>query len=153
MGVVREVRRSQLLLVRSAHRITRTHRLARDRPRFPSTPAPVSATTPVSASPLAPVPDPLETVKFVCKDVWIALYDKQVDNLRTNHRGVYVLHDNAFRPLLKLSGARDDKEVARMVQFVSCALLCTASRPFLTDLGDGSSLLSRQASSEGLWQI
>ncbi|ORY89030.1 NO signaling/Golgi transport ligand-binding domain-containing protein [Leucosporidium creatinivorum] len=95
-----------------------SERLARDRPRFPSTPAPVSSTTPASASPLAPVPDPLETVKFICKDVWIALYDKQVDNLRTNHRGVYVLHDNAFRPLAKVSGSGDDKEVARMVQFI-----------------------------------
>lgn len=96
-----------------------TLRLARDRPRLPSTPAPTSSTTPASASPLAPVPDPLETVKFICKDVWIALYDKQVDNLRTNHRGVYVLHDNAFRPLAKISGSGDDKEVARMVHFVS----------------------------------
>lgn len=102
-----------------ADRSNRPRRLARDRPRFPSTPAPVSSTTPASASPLAPVPDPLETVKFICKDVWIALYDKQVDNLRTNHRGVYVLHDNAFRPLARVSGSGNDKEVSRMVQFVS----------------------------------
>jgi hypothetical protein len=26
-----------------------------------------------------------------------------VDNLRTNHRGVYVLQDNLFKPLLRLS--------------------------------------------------
>ena len=31
------------------------------------------------------------------------LYKKQVDNLRTNHRGVYVLQDNRFRPLLHVS--------------------------------------------------
>lgn len=30
--------------------------------------------------------DPLDTVKFICKDVWSALWDKPVDNLRTNHR-------------------------------------------------------------------
>lgn len=40
-------------------------RLVRDRPRFTDT---------------------LESVKFVCKDVWIAVWEKQVDNLRTNHR-------------------------------------------------------------------
>jgi hypothetical protein len=39
--------------------------LVRDRPRFIDT---------------------LETVKFLCKDVWTAAWDKQVDNLRTNHR-------------------------------------------------------------------
>ncbi|KDE09474.1 hypothetical protein MVLG_00376 [Microbotryum lychnidis-dioicae p1A1 Lamole] len=82
-------------------------KLARDRPRFPSTPATTSTTTnPVGASvlSLAPIPDPLEAVKFICKDLWIELYDKQIDNLRTNHRGVYVLHDNGLKPLLRLSG-------------------------------------------------
>ncbi len=28
----------------------------------------------------------LEAVKFICKDIWSACWDKQVDNLRTNHR-------------------------------------------------------------------
>lgn len=30
--------------------------------------------------------DTLERVKFVCKDLWSAVWDKQIDNLRTNHR-------------------------------------------------------------------
>ena len=30
--------------------------------------------------------DTLDAVKFVCKDLWVACWDKQVDNLRTNHR-------------------------------------------------------------------
>ena len=30
--------------------------------------------------------DPLDTIKFICKEVWVAVWDKQVDNLRTNHR-------------------------------------------------------------------
>ena len=41
------------------------NRLCRDRPRFGDT---------------------LDVVKFICKDVWSACWDKQVDNLRTNHR-------------------------------------------------------------------
>ncbi|KAJ3517819.1 hypothetical protein NLJ89_g258 [Agrocybe chaxingu] len=45
----------------------------------------------------------LDVIKFVCKDVWAACWDKQVDNLRTNHRGVYVLQDNAFKPITRLS--------------------------------------------------
>ena len=28
----------------------------------------------------------LDTIKFICKDIWAACWDKQVDNLRTNHR-------------------------------------------------------------------
>lgn len=30
--------------------------------------------------------DPLEAIKFLCKDFWQALFKKQVDNLKTNHR-------------------------------------------------------------------
>ena len=45
----------------------------------------------------------LDVLKFICKEVWTAIWDKQVDNLRTNHRGVYVLQDNVFKPLLRLS--------------------------------------------------
>lgn len=28
----------------------------------------------------------LDIVKFVCKEFWIVLFKKQVDNLKTNHR-------------------------------------------------------------------
>jgi hypothetical protein len=30
--------------------------------------------------------DTLDAIKFICKDVWAACWDKQIDNLRTNHR-------------------------------------------------------------------
>ena len=30
--------------------------------------------------------DTLEVIKFLCKDFWTAVFKKQVDNLRTNHR-------------------------------------------------------------------
>lgn len=38
----------------------------------------------------------LEKVKFICKDFWESTFRKQVDVLRTNHRGLYVLTDNNF---------------------------------------------------------
>lgn len=47
--------------------------------------------------------DNLDTVKFICTDFWMSIYKKQIDNLRTNHQGVYVLQDNAFRFLNRLS--------------------------------------------------
>ncbi|KAI0005360.1 NO signaling/Golgi transport ligand-binding domain-containing protein [Russula compacta] len=47
--------------------------------------------------------DTLDIVKFVCKDLWSTCWDKQVDNLRTNHRGVYVLQDNSFKPIARIS--------------------------------------------------
>ncbi|GAA5828928.1 hypothetical protein JCM3770_003523, partial [Rhodotorula araucariae] len=96
-------------------------RLARDRPRFPMLPPsappgapPTSSSSSSSPSPAPPAPDPLEVVKFICKDVWSALYDKQVDNLRTNHRGVYVLLDHSLRGLRTLGTpeSRDDEKEA-----------------------------------------
>ncbi|KAJ4302844.1 hypothetical protein N0V90_001735 [Kalmusia sp. IMI 367209] len=52
----------------------------------------------------APRPtDPLSTIKFLCKDLWTLLFRKQIDNLKTNHRGVYVLTDNTFKPLTRMS--------------------------------------------------
>ncbi|KAF5825736.1 transport protein particle component, partial [Dunaliella salina] len=41
--------------------------------------------------------DTLEVIKYLCKDFWTYVFGKQIDNLRTNHRGVYVLQDNNFR--------------------------------------------------------
>ncbi|GHP03384.1 hypothetical protein PPROV_000213900 [Pycnococcus provasolii] len=43
--------------------------------------------------------DKLDAVKFVCKDFWSAAFGKNVDHLRTNHRGVFVLQDTSFRNL------------------------------------------------------
>ncbi len=40
-------------------------RFSRDRPRFN---------------------DPLDAIKFLCKDLWTIVWRKQVDNLKTNHR-------------------------------------------------------------------
>ena len=30
--------------------------------------------------------DELDTMKFICKDLWNSVYKKQIDNLRTNHQ-------------------------------------------------------------------
>lgn len=40
------------------------------------------------------VDNPLEAMKFICRDVWKNLFGKQMDNLRTNHIGTFVLVDN-----------------------------------------------------------
>ncbi|TKA79993.1 hypothetical protein B0A55_02103 [Friedmanniomyces simplex] len=46
---------------------------------------------------------PLDAIKFVCKHLWILVFRKQIDNLKTNHRGVFVLTDNRFQPLSRMS--------------------------------------------------
>ncbi len=47
--------------------------------------------------------EPLEMIKVICKEFWIFLYSKQMDNLKTNHRGVFVLSDNNFKGIGKFS--------------------------------------------------
>lgn len=53
--------------------------------------------------PLTALQSDLDMIKFICKDLWTLLFNKQIDNLKTNHRGVYVLVDNSFRWFSKMS--------------------------------------------------
>lgn len=40
---------------------------------------------------------------------------KPIDNLRTNHQGIYVLQDNAFRFLSKIGSGKQHLDVAPLV--------------------------------------
>ncbi|KAI0105572.1 BET3 family protein [Nemania sp. FL0031] len=79
-------------------------RFSRDRPRFTDT---------------------LDAIKFVCKDLWMLVFKKQVDNLKTNHRGVYVLTDHAFRPISRMSADAGGQAVQRAQAFLwfPCGIL------------------------------
>ncbi|EFQ28642.1 transporter particle component [Colletotrichum graminicola] len=72
-------------------------RFSRDRPRFNDT---------------------LDVIKFVCKDLWSLVFRKQVDNLKTNHRGVYVLTDNSFKPFSRMSTEAGGQAVVRAQPFL-----------------------------------
>ncbi|RFU72255.1 trs33-trapp subunit involved in targeting and fusion of er to golgi transp [Trichoderma arundinaceum] len=72
-------------------------RFSRDRPRFNDT---------------------LDVIKFLCKDLWSLVFGKNIDNLKTNHRGVYVLTDNAFRPFSRMSTETGSRAVLRAQPFL-----------------------------------
>ncbi|PHH81642.1 hypothetical protein CDD82_278 [Ophiocordyceps australis] len=67
-------------------------RFSRDRPRFN---------------------DALDVIKFLCKDLWSLVFGKNIDNLKTNHRGVYVLTDNLFRPFSRMSTDAGGQAIVR----------------------------------------
>ena len=69
-----------------------SERFSRDRPRFT---------------------DQLDVIKFLCKDLWTVAFRKQIDNLKTNHRGVYVLTDNKFRSFQRMSMVSGAEAVVR----------------------------------------
>ncbi|KAG7193654.1 Trafficking protein particle complex subunit 33 [Scheffersomyces spartinae] len=50
--------------------------------------------------------DVLEILKFVCRDVWWSLYGKEMDNLRTNHRGTFVLVDSNYKLISRINSAK-----------------------------------------------
>ncbi|KAL1888023.1 hypothetical protein Sste5346_009820 [Sporothrix stenoceras] len=62
--------------------------------------------------------DTLDVIKFLCKDLWTLVFRKQVDNLKTNHRGVYVLTDNSFRPFQRMSTEAGGQAVVRAQPFL-----------------------------------
>ncbi|KAI9881393.1 MAG: Trafficking protein particle complex subunit 33 [Pleopsidium flavum] len=72
-------------------------RFSRDRPRFTDT---------------------LDVIKFLCKDLWTLVFRKQIDNLKTNHRGVYVLTDNLFQPFRRMSTEAGGPAVSRARPFL-----------------------------------
>ncbi|KAF9906171.1 Trafficking protein particle complex subunit 33 [Linnemannia zychae] len=89
--------------------------------------------------------DNLDVVKFVCKEVWMFLFKKQVDNLKTNHRGVYVLQDNSFRWFTRMahdqSSAESVKKVTPYLWF-PCGIL----RGILSNLGIASVVVAETSS-------
>jgi len=45
----------------------------------------------------------LDIIKFVCKEIWNSVFHKNISNLRTNHKGVFVLLDEDFLWIRHLS--------------------------------------------------
>jgi hypothetical protein len=81
----------------------------------------------------------LEVIKFLCKELWSALFGKQVDKLQTNYKGVFVLHDNSFSWCVTAEvDYQDDASVdeAKRLLIVPCGLL----RGALANLGVISSV-------------
>ncbi|KAJ3590298.1 hypothetical protein NHX12_008251 [Muraenolepis orangiensis] len=75
--------------------------------------------------------DELDMMKFICKDFWTQVFRKQIDNLRTNHQGTYVLQDNKFALLAQLSSGKQYLEDAPKYLAYSCGLV----RGALSNLG------------------
>lgn len=87
--------------------------------------------------------EPLEIVKFLCRELWGAAFGKGIDGLKTNHRGVYVLQDAAFPWLARFVDC-DPKapETARMsvlVRHSYCSELTHSTLPFPAASSEGPS--------------
>lgn len=74
----------------------------------------------------------LEAVKFLCKEIWLEIFRKQIDKLQTNHRGVFVLKDLELRWLTRLPS---NQETARIAAIQLLAFPCGIIRGTLSNLG------------------
>lgn len=81
--------------------------------------------------------DDLDVIKFICKEFWHELFHKQVDNLRTNKRGTYVLKDSNFGWLQRLSTAPGDPKAGSVVEIAKdyLHLPCAMIRGALVHMG------------------
>ncbi|CAO1623301.1 unnamed protein product [Parajaminaea phylloscopi] len=95
-----------------------------------------------------PLPTTLDVLKFLCKDFWIAIWDKQVDGLRTNHRGVYVLQDHAFKPLIRIASSEGSATTARIAQ-AQLAHSIGLLRGALGRMGVSATVVAESALSQG----
>ncbi|KAK6541668.1 Trafficking protein particle complex subunit 33 [Orbilia ellipsospora] len=77
--------------------------------------------------------DNLDVIKFLCKDIWHLVFRKQIDNLKTNHRGVYVLTDMTFRPLIRMSAASGVPAATKAAPFLQFP--CGVIRGALSAMG------------------
>ncbi|OQR92012.1 trafficking protein particle complex subunit 6B [Thraustotheca clavata] len=77
--------------------------------------------------------EPLDIIKFICKDFWIHIFKKQIDKLQTNHRGVFVLQDFNFRWIHSLSADSDDESKKQALIFL--IFPCGVLRGALANLG------------------
>lgn len=78
--------------------------------------------------------DALDVVKLLCKEVWPMAFGKSVDNLKTNHRGVFVLHDAKLKWLMRASAREHDPNVQRELASIA-ALVCGLIRGALGSMG------------------
>ncbi|XP_053460235.1 NTPase KAP family P-loop domain-containing protein 1 isoform X5 [Nycticebus coucang] len=65
----------------------------------------------------------LDVLKFLCKDLWVSVFQKQIDGLCTNHQGTYVLQDNNFPLFIRMAlGPQYLEEAPKFLAF-TCGLL------------------------------
>jgi hypothetical protein len=75
------------------------------------------------------------------------VFRKQIDNLKTNHRGVYVLTDNSFRPFSRMSTEAGGQAVVRAQPFLYFP--CGIIRGALASMGIDASVVGETSELPG----
>jgi len=63
-------------------------------------------------------------IKFLCREIWSAVFGSSVERLQTNNSGMYVLHHSAHFPLLTMSHPEGDTDIAALAHLLfPCGLI------------------------------
>jgi trafficking protein particle complex subunit 6 len=100
--------------------------------RFTERLAETKTWAPTNGAAAAVAAQQLEAVKFLCKELWMEMFNKQMDKLQTNHRGVFVLKDLELSWLTRFPVG---SEPARVAAIRLLAFPCGVLRGALANLG------------------
>ena len=77
----------------------------------------------------------LDTMKFICTEFWKFTFSKQVDNLRTNNVGTFIMTDEAFKFIARVSSS--DNESKEFRDKIKCyeSFICGLIKGALINLG------------------
>ncbi|VDO95633.1 unnamed protein product [Soboliphyme baturini] len=65
----------------------------------------------------------VEVMKFICKEFWETIFLKQVDSLKTDHQGTYIISDTRFWLVSSLSNTEQYREESPYYLAFSCGLI------------------------------
>ncbi|KAJ9436440.1 hypothetical protein DIPPA_26668 [Diplonema papillatum] len=51
---------------------------------------------------------PTDAIKLICRDFWPLAFRKQIDGLRMNNQGIYILNDKSFKWLRHVTHTREE---------------------------------------------
>lgn len=72
----------------------------------------------------------LDVMKFICREFWSSIFHKQIDNLRTNRSGQYVLHENRFKFITRISNGKQYEDLMSKYLSFTCGLIKGALADF-----------------------
>lgn len=78
----------------------------------------------------------LDVMKFICREFWSSIFHKQIDNLRTNRSGQYVLNENRFRFIARVSNGEQYMDLMPKYLAFTCGMIKGA----LADFGINASV-------------
>jgi len=74
--------------------------------------------------------DDLDVIRFLCREFWKTIYDKHINKLTTNHKGIYMLTDDDFQ-WIKHFPKNTDKATVKAYLYFPCGII----RGALANLG------------------